>query len=81
MKRANAVVGILVVLQVIVAAVFISLMPDEVPVHMGASGAFDRIGSKYEHLILPGFSIVCAVLFFCVASRIQLISIKRINAR
>lgn len=43
----------LIVLSFIVASVLIAAMPARVPMHYNAAGEVDRIGSKYENLILP----------------------------
>lgn len=58
MKTIYRVVYLLVALNVIMDAAFLLLMPDQVPVHFGANGDANRIGSKYEHLWLPALALV-----------------------
>lgn len=58
MKNLYRAVFILVALNLIVDAAFLALMPDQVPVHFGANGDANRIGSKYEHLWFPALALV-----------------------
>lgn len=58
MKTIYRVVYLLVALNVIMDTAFLLLMPDQVPVHFGANGDANRIGSKYEHLWLPALALV-----------------------
>ncbi len=67
MKKANIIIGALIALQTIVAAVFISFMPDEVPVHVGFSGGIDRMGSRYENFVMPILALVFGGLLFLAA--------------
>ncbi len=67
MKKASFVAGALIALQIVVTAVFVSIMPDEVPVHVGLFGEIDRVGSRYENFVLPILSLVFGGLFFLVA--------------
>ena len=55
----NSVLLILAVASVIVAAVAITILPDQIPTHFGPDGAADRIGSKYEVLFFSGIVIAC----------------------
>lgn len=58
MKNLYRAVFILVALNLAIAAAFLALMPDQVPVHFGANGDANRIGSKYEHLWFPALALV-----------------------
>ena len=58
MKTMYRAVYVLIALNLIMSAAFLLLMPDQVPVHFGANGDADRIGSKYEHLWLPALAFV-----------------------
>lgn len=58
MKNLYRAVFILIALNLIVDAAFLLLMPDQVPVHFGANGDANRIGSKYEHLWFPALALV-----------------------
>lgn len=58
MKNFYRAVFILVALNLVLAAAFLALMPDQVPVHFGANGDANRIGSKYEHLWFPALALV-----------------------
>ena len=58
MKKGYWVIAALVLLSIVVSVVFISMMPDQVPMHYNAAGQVDRMGSKYENLIFPGAMVV-----------------------
>ncbi|WP_101722203.1 SdpI family protein [Eggerthella timonensis] len=58
MKNLYRAVFILVALNLAITAAFLALMPDQVPVHFGANGDANRIGSKYEHLWFPALALV-----------------------
>lgn len=57
----------LVLLGFVIAAVLLALMPARVPAHYNAAGEIDRIGSKYEYLLLPCFSALFCGLFLVLA--------------
>lgn len=57
----------LVLLGFVVAAILLALMPARVPVHYNAAGEIDRIGSKYEYLLLPCFCALFAGAFLLLA--------------
>jgi len=44
----------LMVLSLVIAAVGMMKLPEEIPAHYGWDGTVDRMGSKYETLIVPG---------------------------
>lgn len=58
MKTMYRAIYALIVLNLVMSAAFLLLMPDQVPVHFGANGEANRIGSKYEHLWLPALALV-----------------------
>lgn len=58
MKNGYWVIAALVLLSIVVTVVFISMMPDRVPMHYNAAGQVDRMGSKYENLIFPGAMVI-----------------------
>ncbi len=58
----NSVLLITAVVSVLIAAVAITILPDQIPAHFGLDGSADRIGSKYEVLIYSGIVIACAVM-------------------
>jgi uncharacterized membrane protein len=57
-KKGYWVILALVLLSIVVSVIFISMMPDQVPMHYNAAGQVDRMGSKYENLIFPGAMVV-----------------------
>lgn len=58
MKKGYWIMAALVLLAIVVSIVFISMMPDRVPMHYNAAGEVDRMGSKYENLIFPGTMVI-----------------------
>lgn len=46
----------LMVLSLVIAAVGMMKLPEEIPAHYGWDGTVDRMGSKYEMLLLPGIA-------------------------
>lgn len=58
-------------LSVAVTAIFLTLMPDTVPMHYNIKGEIDRYGSKYENLIMPVSMILLGVLFLLLARHFQ----------
>lgn len=69
MKNLYRAVFILVALNLAIAAAFLALMPDQVPVHFGANGDANRIGSKYEHLWFPALALVFGLSLAFTAKR------------
>lgn len=67
MKKLYAAVYFLMMLSVAVTAIFLTLMPDTVPMHYNIKGEIDRYGSKYENLIMPVSMILLGVLFLLLA--------------
>lgn len=56
----------LVLLGFVLAGIFLTLAPDQIPVHYNIRGEADRWGSKYEFLVMP----VCSLLFGALMSGI-----------
>ena len=50
--------GALLLLWLVLTCVFLILAPDRVPVHFDINGNVDRMGSKYEYLLLPGLGLI-----------------------
>ncbi len=45
--------GILALLPLVITAAVLPIMPEQVPMHYNIEGAVDRMGSRYELLLLP----------------------------
>lgn len=58
MKKYYAWMGALLLLWLVLTCVFLILAPDRVPVHFDINGNVDRMGSKYEYLLLPGLGLI-----------------------
>jgi len=71
LKKLYAAVYFLMMLSVAVTAIFLTLMPDTVPMHYNIKGEIDRYGSKYENLIMPVSMILLGVLFLLLARHFQ----------
>lgn len=67
MKGSYKAVFGLVVVSFLVAGVFLAFMPDRVPMHYNAAGGIDRMGSKYEYLLLPTITAALAGFFVILA--------------
>ncbi|MBQ8026182.1 MAG: SdpI family protein [Oscillospiraceae bacterium] len=63
MKKLHTLFWIVILLCVAGTVVFLILSPARIPVHYNFAGEVDRIGSKYENLIWPGFAIAMGVFF------------------
>lgn len=57
MRKSFIAVGVLFAINVAVTAAFISMMPDQIPVHF-TGGEVDRIGSKYENFTVVALAFV-----------------------
>ena len=62
-KRLYSMIVMLIALSFAVTAVLLIFMPEQVPMHYNAVGVMDRMGSKYENLILPVCAAVIGILF------------------
>lgn len=61
----NKILWGLTLLPMIVTAVVLRFMPDEVPMHYDISGNIDRWGSKYENFIFPCMIVVFTLFWIC----------------
>lgn len=50
-----------------VTGISIAFMPDRVPMHYNMAGEIDRIGSKYENLLLPGVILLMGCFLIALA--------------
>lgn len=67
MKKLYSVLYAVLLICVIGTVVFLILSPDRIPVHFNLAGDVDRIGSKYENLVWPGFAIGLGAFFLLMA--------------
>lgn len=67
MKKLYSALYAVLLICVIGTVIFLILSPDRIPVHYNFAGEVDRIGSKYENLIWPGFAIGMGVFFLLMA--------------
>lgn len=74
----NKILWGLTFLPMIVTAVVLRFMPDDVPMHYNISGEIDRWGSKYENFIFPCIIIVMTV-FWLILMRYYRKKQKRLN--
>lgn len=59
----------LVLLGFLTAGVFLTVAPEQIPVHFDLSGRIDRWGSKYEFLVMPVINVLFAAFMAWVARR------------
>ena len=55
-------IGILLMINLAVTVLFVSILPDQVPVHFGQSGVVDRMGSKYENFIMIAIALGIGII-------------------
>jgi len=67
MKKLYSALYAVLLICVIGTVIFLILSPDRIPVHYNFAGEVDRIWSKYENLIWPGFAIGLGVFFLLMA--------------
>ena len=67
MKKLYSVLYAVLLVCVVGTVIFLILSPDQIPAHYNFAGEVDRIGSKYENLIWPGFAIGMGVFFLLMA--------------
>lgn len=67
MKKLEKMAVALTLLGFVLAGIFFSLAPEQIPVHYNAQGEVDRWGSKYEYLILPVINLVSGVVLAWLA--------------
>jgi len=58
MKKAYGWIVALVLATFVITGFFLTLAPDQIPVHYNIHGEIDRWGSKYEFLLFPAISLV-----------------------
>lgn len=66
MKKGYLAVGVLFAIDVVVTAAFVSMMPDQVPVHF-SGGEVDRIGSRYETFTVVALAFVFGLFLMLLA--------------
>ena len=66
MKKGLMAAGVLWLIDLVVTAVLVSLMPDQVPVHFNG-GEVDRIGSRFENFTVPVIALVLGALLALLA--------------
>ena len=57
------------ILPFVITGVFLIFLPDQVPMHYNARGELDRMGSKYENLLLPVLYLIPTALLFFLAKQ------------
>lgn len=70
MKHGVKIIIGLMVVYVAVSCVFLILSPDVVPVHYNLAGEVDRMGSKYEQLLLPGFAVLFGIFWIWASKKL-----------
>ena len=65
-KRYTAII-MLMLLAFVAAGILIGLMPDEVPLHYNMAGEVDRVGNRYENLLLPVVTAGMGLFFIGIA--------------
>lgn len=70
MKNKYRILAALLILSYVITGIFLTFLPERIPMHYNAKGEINRIGSKYEMLLLPVlFSVLGGVMFF--SARLQ----------
>ena len=67
MKKAYGWIVAMILLTFVVTGIFLTVAPDEIPVHYNIHGEIDRWGSKYEFLVFPFISLFMGGVMACVA--------------
>jgi len=70
MKKSVIITVILMILMFVVTGIFVSVMPESVPIHFDAKGVADAYGSPITYMIFP----VCCVFITCLLVVAQVIS-------
>lgn len=64
MKNKYRILTALMILPYVVTGIFLIFLPDQIPMHYNAQGEVNRIGSKYEMLLLPVlFSLIGGFMY------------------
>lgn len=66
MKNKYRILYVLMFLPLFVTAIALPFFPDKIPAHYNAAGDITRWGSKYEHLIIPIFTIVIGLVLLVI---------------
>ena len=69
MKKTYRWIITLIVLGFVIAGLFFSMAPDQIPVHYGIQGQVDRWGSKYEFILLPMINLLFGGIMVWLARR------------
>ena len=69
MKKAYKWTIALILLGFVMAGIFLTIAPDQIPVHYNLRGDVDRWGSKYELLIMPVISLLFGIFMAWLARR------------
>lgn len=78
MKHARKWVIGLTILSVIITAILMLFMPEQIPVHYNSAGLVDRMGSKLECLIWPALTAFMGGLFLLMQKKGKTPSEKKI---
>lgn len=69
MKKTYRWIIALIVLGFVIAGLFFSLAPDQIPAHYDIQGQVDRWGSKYEFILLPVINLLFGGIMVWLARR------------
>lgn len=78
MKHARKWVLGLIILSVIITAVLLLFMPEQIPVHYNSAGVVDRMGSKYESLLWPVTTALMGGFFLLMTMFVKTTSEKKV---
>lgn len=67
MKKTYTWILVLVLLGFVLAGIFISMAPDQIPAHYNLRGEVDRRGSKVEFVIFPVINLIFGAFMACLA--------------
>ena len=67
MKKLYAALYALIILSIAGAGICLSFLPDQIPAHYNFAGEVDRMGSKYETLLLPAFAVLMGAFLLLLA--------------
>ncbi len=68
----------LIILSVIITAVLMLFMPDQIPAHYNSAGVVDRMGSKYESLLWPATTALMGGFFLLMTRFVKTASEKKV---
>ena len=69
MKKTYTWILILVLLGFVLAGLFFTVSPDQIPAHYNIRGEIDRWGSKYEYIVFPIINFVFGIFMAWIAKR------------